>query len=840
MGHERSLQSILFTDIVGSTRRATELGDRGWTELLEEHHHRARREIRRFGGREIKALGDGFLVSFARPSQAIRCAWTIRESMRELGLEVRAGVHVGEVEHHAGDLSGIAVHICSRISARAAPSEILVSQAVREMGTGAGFRFRDYGEHELEGLAGKWRLHELRSLPAGTASLRTGRWIPELNGRQLGFGLAVAAFILSTAFVLWYVDANRAPTLPDGGEAGSAEPAIAVLPFTVNDPHLEAWSEGLVTLLSTGLDGAAGLRAIDSPTVLAQWDRMVDQEFAPGLARSLDVARATGARYALVGSATAIGPSLRIVGDLYRTEGGERIGQVQTQGSEEEVLDMVDGLAIDVLRLILEKSADDLAKIDLASVTTSSLPALKSFLEGHTLYRRADFGGAAEAFERAVVADTLFALAYHHLALAYGWEIPAKWERFVDAAETADRLKARLPRREATFAVALLAVTRRTIEGLEEVREATRRYPDDAEGWFHLGEYYYHVPQALGSLDEAEAAFRRASEILPDFAPYRIHLVDLAFTNAPDSTRVARELEEYRALTLPSNGERRGFELAFALAFGDESVRGRTMAALDTVSEAIQREVRDDALRHPRFFEDRRILLGDRFPGARRHGQLYQRGHLGEAVLTAEGPWLPCVLGEAHAFGIPVDPETLRAELTLTAADSTPGPRTACGGFYALDGGRKGDHARAVAIHRRAASQAIAEGDTAAARFEGEIVNGLEGYARWKGGDRDGALSLLQESFREQGYRLWALWIGQILLELDRPEEAVPYFRSVRFNPLADYYLGTALERSGQLEEARRAYESLVLYWRDPDPELRPLVERSRQAMIRVGGLRRE
>ena len=137
----RSLQTILFTDIAGSTERARELGDQKWHELLDQHHSRVRREIRRFRGREVKSTGDGFLAAFPRPALAIRCAWAIREALRELDLEVRSGIHMGAVEHHGKDLGGIVIHVGARIASVADPGEILVSNAVRESELGSGFEF---------------------------------------------------------------------------------------------------------------------------------------------------------------------------------------------------------------------------------------------------------------------------------------------------------------------------------------------------------------------------------------------------------------------------------------------------------------------------------------------------------------------------------------------------------------------------------------------------------------------------------------------------------------------------------------------------------------------------
>jgi class 3 adenylate cyclase/pimeloyl-ACP methyl ester carboxylesterase len=155
---ERMLTTILFTDIVGSTERAAELGDARWRELLQAHDSAVRRELERHRGREIKTIGDGFLAGFDGPARAIRCAGAIRDAVRDLGMEVRAGVHTGECELLDGDLGGMAVHIGARVGACADPGEVLVSGTVKDLVVGSGIEFVDRGERELKGVPGEWRV----------------------------------------------------------------------------------------------------------------------------------------------------------------------------------------------------------------------------------------------------------------------------------------------------------------------------------------------------------------------------------------------------------------------------------------------------------------------------------------------------------------------------------------------------------------------------------------------------------------------------------------------------------------------------------------------------------
>jgi class 3 adenylate cyclase/pimeloyl-ACP methyl ester carboxylesterase len=156
--HERVLATVLFTDVVGSTDLAVQLGDRRWRETLEEHRALVRTFINRYRGREINTTGDGFLATFDGPARAVRCALDITREVRSLDLEVRAGVHTGEVELMGDDIGGIAVHVGARVASAAQPSEVLVTRMVVDLVAGSGLDFDDRGEHELKGAPGLWRL----------------------------------------------------------------------------------------------------------------------------------------------------------------------------------------------------------------------------------------------------------------------------------------------------------------------------------------------------------------------------------------------------------------------------------------------------------------------------------------------------------------------------------------------------------------------------------------------------------------------------------------------------------------------------------------------------------
>ena len=155
---DRALATVLFTDIVSSTERAAALGDDAWTRTLDRHDALVAHEVERHRGREINTTGDGMLATFDGPARAVRCAQAICEEVQSLGIEVRAGLHTGEIELRGADIGGIAVHIGQRVSALAGPGEVLVSSTVKDLVAGSGITFSDRGSHVLKGVPDEWRV----------------------------------------------------------------------------------------------------------------------------------------------------------------------------------------------------------------------------------------------------------------------------------------------------------------------------------------------------------------------------------------------------------------------------------------------------------------------------------------------------------------------------------------------------------------------------------------------------------------------------------------------------------------------------------------------------------
>ncbi|HJP65402.1 MAG TPA: adenylate/guanylate cyclase domain-containing protein [Actinomycetota bacterium] len=218
---------MLFTDIVGSTERAVELGDHGWRELLRAHHAFVRQELKRFGGREIDTAGDGFFAIFAEPGEAVRCAAAVVAGVRSLGIEVRAGLHMGEVEVMGSKVGGVAVHVASRVMAQAGPGEVLVSSTIRDLVAGAGFEFEERGVHSLKGIPGEWGLFAPKVEPGarGPRMARAG------GSRRAPWIVAVAG-VAGLGAVLLFLLLRSGPSAPPRAPAQPVAALVVINPST--------------------------------------------------------------------------------------------------------------------------------------------------------------------------------------------------------------------------------------------------------------------------------------------------------------------------------------------------------------------------------------------------------------------------------------------------------------------------------------------------------------------------------------------------------------------------------------------------------------------------------
>ncbi|MGD2120437.1 MAG: BTAD domain-containing putative transcriptional regulator [Gemmatimonadota bacterium] len=631
-----------------------------------------------------------------------------------------------------------------------------------------------------------------------------------------------------------------------------APPGIAVLPFSVQGEGLELWREGMVNLLSTNMNGVGGLRTIDCRTVLARWSEQVPESGEADRQTALEIAQATGARYALLGSAVAIGPEVRLSADIHDTEGGARMGGVQVEGSPDDVLMLVDRLAVQSLAVVLGQEVSDLRPVDLASVTTASIPALTAWLEAEALFRRGDFEAAVPAYQRAVVADSTFALAFYGLGNAYGWTEGDHVDRTREAVEEAMRRVDRLPLRKAALVRAVYAWQHSAFQEAEDLLKGlVRSYPDYAEAWFVLGDLYYHAGLWIpAGVEEAQRCFARAVELDPGFTPYRVHTIDLAFAINPDSAQAARLLEDYKRLTGTGAIHTRRLDLGFDLAFGDQVHRDRALASLDTVDLRVLRSLHGaPPLFHPRFWPQleavylAQVARGLALPGRISllfHGAALGRGYLGKALEYLDWPQATtsdrvCRPVYAYIDGLPVPADRLEeAASALIQIDSTSNPSLLyCGAFLSAEQGRWAEHARAVEF---AWDYWRREVDAGRSGWQGKAnILALEAYGLLRQGDPEAAVEKLEEVRRYQASPRVRTVLGYALMELERWEEAIPYLAEwSSTNSYLHYHLARAYEGMGEHGKAAKEYTFFVEAWKDADPELQPWVEDARRALERL------
>jgi TolB-like protein len=307
---------MLFTDIVGSTELAASLGDRAWRDLLAAHHGAVRRELRRFGGREVDTAGDGFFATFDQPAQAVHAADQIVSAVAKLGISVRAGLHTGEAEASGQNIGGLAVHIASRVMSAAWPGEVLVSSTLRELVVGSGLDFSDRGLHQLKGIPGEWHLCALvrrDAAEADQAAIASVR-VPESRSPERGL------------------------PLPD-------KPSIAVLPFAnlSGDPEQDYFADGIVEDIITGLSRIKWVFVIARNSSFAYKDRAIDVK---------RVGRELGVRYVLEGSVRKSSNRVRIAAQLIDAAGGTHIWADRYDRALDDIFAVQDELTISVVGVI--------------------------------------------------------------------------------------------------------------------------------------------------------------------------------------------------------------------------------------------------------------------------------------------------------------------------------------------------------------------------------------------------------------------------------------------------------------------------------------------------------
>ena len=690
---------------------------------------------------------------------------------------------------------------------------------------------------------------------------------------------AVALAGMSLALVLLF--GWRTASAP----AREATARLAVLPFAVRgDSNVAYLGEGLVDLLSVGLDGAGIFRSIDPGRVLTA--ARADST-ARGAASAADAAERLGARYYVTGTVVAADEQLRIMATLH--ERGTRdtlppvIAQVAVDGSHDELFGLVDSLTALLLARAPDHPGGMLGRT--ASTTTSSLPALKAYLRGEAHFRSARYVEAFEAFQQAAGQDSTFALAHHRLALTATWA-GGLWPSAAVAQRsgTAVRHAARLPRRPRMLVEGYHAWITGDFERAERLyREIVRQYPDESHGWYLLGEVFFHSNPARGrSIVESRQPFERVLAIEPNS---QLALTHLARVAAREGQTVEAERLLTRLMDLVPEAE---WPHLMALRASLRGTRSDRAAALERLRASANDEwVRVSAHRVAMFAHDLesadrmlQLITGPgRLPEVRAHAHLW----LADLAL-ARGRWSDAqphfaaaraldrgfaLLHEGHVAALAVlgvPPEDLRRlRDDLLGLDPNSNRRTEYPYLAVLNGlhpqvrlyllavlsARAGEPA--AALRFRDSLQALG-GDAQARELARGMAESVVGHVAAAGHDPRAAIAalergrlvvpegLLESEFGSQSLERWMR--AEALVALGRHEEALSWYASLA-EGLIDrvIYLAPAHLRQAQIHErlgrpglAAQHYARFVTLWQDCDPSLRPLVD---EARAKIGQLRR-
>lgn len=671
------------------------------------------------------------------------------------------------------------------------------------------------------------------------ASLRAGR-IPHLTwGRMVALG--VVSVVLLAGFAGGYV-LLKGLGPSDAGAVDIAR-GVAVLPFDVGGLDPDAYREGLADLVSTNLNQIEGVRAIDTRTVMAQWRKTFGDVTDVPLADALRTAGVTGARYALVGGATALGASLRMTATLYDLSNGAEVGTARVEGTPDEIVDLVDALSVDATRTILMEQEGSAGAIRrrLESITTASLPALEAYLEGERYLRRGLFPEAKDAFLRAVTLDTTFAMAYLRLERSINWLNPNQSaydpEMRQWAYDQAARYMDRLPHKERTLVQVALDRREGRLTHMGDLDLHLATNPEDAEGWFWLA-VYLSDPAALATSAQIDSAFNRTVDLDPSFSPYYVAPLRRAVLRG-DSARF-EELIALRHRFYPDYDEV-GYRETYSFFWDDGPERARVDEmdprwALTWLWSPFSFESDALAARTHEALESIGARAGIRFQAQTL--SLLALGRLAEARdLQAEAMREAPIAAATLAAWAYVD---MSRRFGLIAADA---------------------EARLVsAIRQRQTSDPCQEYGCRLDRLIAALLGGpLPEVASddvWGGADRrlatafrqmdsdpGGAFSLLHgdpERGAASALRPWYLVTAADAAARARDWQlAARYYTGVlrtSLRPYAHYKLGEVYEAMGDDAKAAEQYRGLLTLWAGADVELQPVIRQVQAAIDRLGG----
>lgn len=671
-------------------------------------------------------------------------------------------------------------------------------------------------------------------------------------GRR-AIGVMVTALLLALGVILARTWTRNGTLSADSLSTGAPAPAIAVLPFVSQDDALANWREGLMDLVSMELSGVPGLRPVDTRTVLARWREAVAGRDAPALGTALDVAGRAGGRYAVVGRVIADGSDLILTAGVHEVAGHRLLGIARSRGPADSIFAVVDRLTLEILRVIPGNDARQLARIDMARVNTASLTALKAFLEGEALFRQSHFEDAAEAYGRAVGADSTFALARYRLGLSRQWF----WSDFAGAssdplAPAVGRFAGRLPEHEAAMLRAFELRSEDVSAARTLLEEELRRHPEDADSWYQLGELYVHSgAEVLVDPGEADRALARAMALDSTFSLPYVHRIEYAI-NTRDTAATSRMLDLF-ARFAPDSRHLFQLRLLAGMVLGDAGTRAAGAATLDTLpldrllwlgfqlAAASRWDLSEQVFRVARN--------RPQHPPVASHALFFTslaRGRIREARRWMADPYTlpsrkPRMIYTLSLIGVPASAADLDHLLPRGAADTLDAMQLFYLGATAADQGR-GPVGQEMLERLRARGRRTGTAeDSTEATLAKALQQGLEGYQAWRGGQRDLALRLLLDAQRHahggQNINDMLRWLlGRLQAEMGHPREALPYFESIAVTlPPSNYERGQVYEQLGMAAQAREAYALFLTPRQQPDSLVQFQDVKSREALARLG-----
>ncbi|HSM08430.1 MAG TPA: hypothetical protein VLA33_05375 [Gemmatimonadota bacterium] len=642
------------------------------------------------------------------------------------------------------------------------------------------------------------------------------------------------AFLLLFGFAGLYVviQDRGAAFAPAEARADEALPGIAILPFSARGLDAATWREGVMDVVSTNLEGISGIRPISVGTTMARWAELAPESGTADEATQLEIARATGARYAVSGSYVNSGDVIRLAGRVVDVRDGQTLGQISAEGSAENPFGLLDRFSVELIQLVAAHEDGELGAIDvdLESITTTDPVALRQYLRGLAFAREHREEEAAAHFDSAVARDSTFSLALYRLALVTEGSEPGP--------EQASKLRAaerHAPTNRLDLAIrSALAMNWAygyDVEGMdlptyqgviEELERALRRDPSDAELWHRLGELRYHEKErnpAWEGFAGARDALRRAVELAPRNLNYSLHQYQIALYTR--DRELYEEVLRANERAVPGSefvvNRRRGLRAAF-----DELLRPELVAVVDSMvaSDGIGIVLSVvSALVPTRWLAAEAIAeahLADFgcVPAALEVGRLdwylaFVRQH--QTPISAA-----CAFLAHDEWGLPVPPRLLDS---LYEAQ----PENPAVSQYALSRGNLAMYDSTNALHRA--------------------------YRAWKvDGDPARAEQIVSDNYGSQSPVSRALLLGSLRIELGETRGAITVLEAAVASygypggfggprSWALYRLGPLYEEVGEPNKARAAYAEFIERWKDADPKLQPMVDTARAALARLGPL---